>query len=80
MKLRLIALDNKSQVIDQLEDLVFNDIGVEDIVPVTIQTVTKKDIIEVQRKLMELSIMTGKAFFLIPCDVKFFRLQEEKVD
>jgi len=39
-----------------------------------------KKIVETNRRLMEVSIITGKVFVFIPGDVKFFRLQEEKVD
>lgn len=78
MKLRLTALNNKSQVIEQIDDMVFEDIGIDDIVIVRIEDTNK--IVKANKVLADLSIMTGKVFVFIPGDVKFFRLQEEKVD
>ena len=78
MKLRLTALNNKYQPIEQIQDMEFEDIGLDDIVIVRIED-TKK-IVKANKVLAELSMMTGKVFVFIPGDVKFFRLQEEKVD
>ena len=78
MKLRLTALNNKSQVIEQIDDMVFEDIGIDDIVIVRIEDTNK--IVKANKVLAELSVMSGKVFVFIPGDVKFFRLQEEKVD
>ena len=75
MKLRLTPLNNKSQVIEQLEDLIFEDIGIEDIIIVRVEDTAK--IINANKKLAELSIMSGKVFIPVPCNVKFFRLQTE---
>ena len=76
MKLKLTALNQKSQVIDQIQDMTFEDIGIDDIVIVRIEDTNK--IVKANKVLAELSVMTGKVFVFIPGDVKFFRLQEEK--
>ena len=76
MKLRLTPLNNKNQAIDQIEDLIFEDIGIDDIVIVRIEDTNK--IVKANKVLAELSIMTGKVFVFIPGDVKFFRLQTEE--
>jgi len=77
MKYRLTALNAKSQPIENITDIVIDKIeGIEENVLFVRMKDTKK-IIETNRRLMEVSLMTGIVFVFIPEDVKFFRLQEE---
>jgi len=79
MKLRLTPLNAKSQHIENLNDLVLSQIDDISKDVIFVHEEDTKKIVETNRRLMEVSIITGKVFVFIPGDVKFFRLQIEKV-